>query len=143
MLPSLLSCVLIDHAPHATASHTSCACTHLRKEPGSVRFVSVPFSKIHRFGSVRFGSVRFGSVRFGSENYISRSDAVRPAFFGRVVDWSGSVPRPVPAGPGIHRFGAVRPVRFGFLFLPSLLGFTPKGRVPSETLICPYTFPIR
>ena len=44
---------------------------------GSVRFVSVlGFSKIHRFGS---------------ENYISRFDAVRPAFFGGVVARSASV----------------------------------------------------
>ena len=33
----------------------------------------------------------FDSVRFGSENAIFRFDAVRPAFFGRVVARSGSV----------------------------------------------------
>ena len=30
------------------------------------------------------------------------------------------VPRPVPAGSRIKRFGSVRPVWFGFLFLPVL-----------------------
>ena len=62
-------------------------------------------------------SVRFGSVRFGSENVISRFDAVRPAFFSRVVARSGSVRfrvrfRPVPESNG--------PVRFGFLLLPDV-----------------------
>ena len=65
---------------------------------GSVRFVSVPdFSKINRFGSVRFGSVRFGNRCFP----VRRGSAC--VFRTR----RGSV-----------RFGSVRPVRFGFLFLP-------------------------
>ena len=70
----------------------------------SVQFVAVAdFSKIYRFGS----------VRFGSENYLSRFDAIRPAFFGRVVARSGSVrfgsvPRPVPAGSRLIWFGSVR-----------------------------------
>ena len=80
---------------------------------------------VSRKEPVRFGSVRLrtflkliGSVRFGSENYNSWLDVVRPAFFGRVVARSGSVrfgsvPRPVPAGSGIKRFGSVRPARFG------------------------------
>ena len=52
----------------------------------------------NRKDTVRFDSFRFqtfqkliGSVRFGSEMYFSRFDAVRPAFFGRVVARSGSV----------------------------------------------------
>ena len=61
---------------------------------GSVRFVSVPdFSTFHRFGS----------VRFGSENFVSRSDAVRPAFFGRVVARSASVRFVSASGSGRFR----------------------------------------
>ena len=82
-----------------------------------------------RFGSIRFGSRLFrkliGSVRFGSEMYLSRFDEVRPALFGRVVARSGSVPvrfrvrfRPVPELNGSVRFGAVRPVGFGFSCFP-------------------------
>ena len=49
---------------------------------GSIRFVPVPdFSNIHGLAS----------VRVGSENNFRRFDAVRPAFFGRVVARSGSV----------------------------------------------------
>ena len=46
-----------------------------------------------RFDSFRFRTSRqiIGSVRFGSQNIFSRLDAVRPAFFGRVVARSGSV----------------------------------------------------
>ena len=64
---------------------------------GSVRFVSVRFVlKIKRFGSVRFGNKHFpGSTRFGQR------------FFARVVARFGSVPRPVPAGSEIKRFGSV------------------------------------
>ena len=89
---------------------------------------------------VRFDSFRFrtflrliGSVRFGSEKYSSRFDAVRPAFFGRVVARSGSVSvrfgsslRPVPAGSGINssvRFGSAGSLRFLF---PSCLQ-TPRA----------------
>ena len=83
-------------------------------------FVSVPdFSNIHRFGSVRFGSVRFGSVRFGSEQYLSRFDVVRPAFFGRVVAGSSSVRFVSASGSGRFlnlngsvRFGSADSVRF-------------------------------
>ena len=58
---------------------------------GSVRFVSVPdFSTNHRFRSFRGG------------NFFSRFDAVRPAFFGCVVDRSGSVR--LGSGCGSGRF---------------------------------------
>ena len=83
---------------------------------GSVRFVSVQdFSKL--IGSVRFGKftypvrcgsacvfrTRRGSVQFGSVRFRVRF-------------------RPVPLLT--VRFGSVRPVRFGFLFLPvTLLDF--------------------
>ena len=72
------------------------------------------FSNIRRFGSV------------GSENYISQCDAVRPAFFGRVVARSGLVRFVSASGPGrFHNsmvgLGSVRSVRFGFLFLPDVL----------------------
>ena len=81
----------------------------------------------NRFGSIRFGSViydnssdRFGSVRKFS---CSRFDAVRPAFFGRVVVRSGSVRFVSASGSSPFqnltvRLGSVRPVRLGFLFLP-------------------------
>ena len=51
-----------------------------------------------RFDSLRFRTFRkcIGLVRFGSEICFSRSGAVRPALFERVVARSGSVPRPVP-----------------------------------------------
>ena len=67
-----------------------------------------------RFDSFRFRTFRksIGSVRCGSENVVSRFDAVRPSFFGRVLAQSGSVrflPL-VPAGSG--RFGSVGSVRF-------------------------------
>ena len=78
----------------------------------SIRFVSVPcFSRINRFGSVRFGSETLcsGSTQFGL--LFSDASWLGPVRFG-------SVPRPVPAGSGIKRFGSVRPVRFGFLLLP-------------------------
>ena len=78
------------------------------------------------FGSVRFGSGLFGdsSVCFGSvpKCVFSRFVAVRPAFFGRFVARSGSVRFVSTSGSGrfrnIKRFGSVRPVLFGFLFLP-------------------------
>ena len=62
-------------------------------------------------------------VRFGSENYGSRLDAVRSAFFGRVVARSDSVRFGSACGcrrfqNETVRFGSVEPVRFGFLFLP-------------------------
>ena len=71
---------------------------------GSLRFVSVLdfFSKINRFwaGSVR-KNVFPGSTRFGLLFRIHRG-SVR----------FGSVPRPVPAGSRIQRFGSVRFGRF-------------------------------
>ena len=50
------------------------------------------------------------------------STPVRPAFFSD-ESWLGPVrfgsfPRPVPAGSRVKRFGSVRPIRFGLLFLP-------------------------
>ena len=80
-------------------------CSHQTQEgTGSVRFVSVPdFSKTHRFGSVRFDSVR--------KKKYSRFDAVRLAFFERVVARFDSVRFRVrfrPAPDRIKRFGSVR-----------------------------------
>ena len=82
---------------------------------GSVRFVSVPdFFKNDRFGSVRFGSENQipGSTRFGLR--FSDVSWLGPVRFG-------SFPRPVPAGSRIKLRGSVRPVRFGFLFLPAII----------------------
>ena len=77
---------------------------------GSVRFVSVPdFSKIVRFGSVRFGNLVFPVRRGSACGFQTRRGSVR----------FDSVPRPVPAGFRIIQFGQVRPVRFGFLFIPA------------------------
>ena len=74
---------------------------------GSIRFASVPdfFRKL------------IGPVRFGSETNISQFDAVRPAFFGRIVARSDSVRfrvrfRPVPELHGSVRFGSAGSVRF-------------------------------
>ena len=68
-----------------------------RKRFGSIRFGSRLF-KIDRFGSVRKcifpGSTQFG-LRFSDTPWLA------PVRFG-------SVPRPVPAGSGIKRFGSVR-----------------------------------
>ena len=71
-------------------------------------------------GSIRFGLVRTntfpGSTRFGLR-------CLNAAWFGPVR--FGSFPRLVLAGSRSKPFGSVRPVRFGFLFLP-------------DKLICPY-----
>ena len=84
----------------------------------------------NRFGSIRFGSglfdnspVRFGSVRFGSVRKIQFPGSTRFGLPFSDASWLGpdrfgSFPRPVPAGSRIKRFDSVRPVRFGFLFLP-------------------------
>ena len=76
-------------------------------------------------GSVRFGSGLFekSSVRFGSANHLSGSTRFGLRFLN--VSWLGpvrfgSVPRPVPAVSRIKWFGSVRPVRFGFFFLPEV-----------------------
>ena len=70
----------------------------------------------NRKDTVRFGSVRNlcfpGSTRFGLR--FSDTPWIGPVRFG-------SVPRPVPAGSGIKRFGSVRPIRFDFSFLPYIL----------------------
>ena len=85
----------------------------MQEGTGSIRFVSVPDSFWKFIGSVRFGSMnsffrvqrssacafrtRRGSVRFGSVRFRVRF-------------------RPVPELNGL-----VRPVRFGFLFLPGYI----------------------
>ena len=85
----------------------------IQEGTGSVRFVSVPdfSSNISRFVSVRFGSVRkimfSGSTRFGLR--FSDASWLDPVRFD-------SVPRPVPAGSRIKRFGSAGSVRF---LLPS------------------------
>ena len=83
-----------------------------RKEPG-------------RLDSFRWRTfpTLIGSVGFGSDNYLSRFDALRPAFFGRVVASSGSVRFVSASGFSRFqnetvRFGSGRPLRFGFLLLP-------------------------
>ena len=86
-----------------------------RKEP--VRFDSFRFRSFLKFvGSVRFGSVRKivvpGSTRFGLR--FSDTSWLSPVRFG-------SFPRSVPSGSRVKRFGSVRPVRFGLLFLPERL----------------------
>ena len=90
-----------------------------RKEP--VRFDSFQFRTVSDCLTIH----RFGSVRFGSENQLSRFDAVRPALFERVMVRSGSLRFGSAFGSGRFRnysvrFGSVRPVRFGFLFLPGV-----------------------
>ena len=57
--------------------------------------------------------------------YFTRFDAVRLAFFGHAVARSGSVRFGSASGSGRFRnytvrFGSVRPVRFGFSFLPDI-----------------------
>ena len=76
---------------------------------GSIRFDSGLFENSARFDTVFPGSTRFG-LRF------SDSSRLGPVRFG-------SIPCPVPAGPRINRFVSVRPVRFGFLFLPDFGSF--------------------
>ena len=94
-----------------------------------------------RFGSVRFGSglfenssVRFGSVRFGNFIFpVRRGSAC--AFWtrgGSIRFGSVPLPRPVPADSRIKRFGSVwfgsvRPVRFGFFFIPEFLSALKQG----------------
>lgn len=98
--------VLVSQAPGPfKAARGSCH----SKEP--VRFGSVPhFSKNNRFGSVRFGNSFSGSTRFGLR--FSDASWLGPVRFGSVrfrVRF-----RPVP-----EFIVSVRPVRLGFLFLPS------------------------
>ena len=106
-----------SHAPREEKSHD-----FVQEGTGLIRFVPVPdFSNNHRFGSVRYGSVRFGSAR--TKCCFFWFDAVRPALFERVMVRSGSVRFVSASGSGRFqnqtvRFCAVRPVRFGFLFLP-------------------------
>ena len=95
----------------------------LQKGTGLVQFVSLPdFSTIHRFGSVRMiicpVSTRFG-LRFSGASWLGH-----PVGFG-------SLPRPVPAGSKIKRFGSVRPVRFGFLLLPVI---ETRQTIPSRAI---------
>ena len=80
-----------------------------------------------RTGRNRCGSgiSQNSSVQFGSDKWLSRFDAVRPAFFGRVVARAGSVRFVSVSGSGRFlsytvRFHSLRPVRFGFLFLPAV-----------------------
>ena len=92
-------------------SYKKAAASSRQEGAGSARSVSVPdFSNK-------------SSVRFGSENQCSRFDAVRPSLFGRIAAGSGSVRFVFAAGSGRFqnstvRFGSVRPVWFGFLFIP-------------------------
>ena len=69
----------------------------------------------NRMETVRFGLVRNlfvpGSTRRGLRFWDT--PWLGPVQFG-------SVPRPVPAGSGIKRFGSVQPVRFAFSFLPGM-----------------------
>ena len=64
----------------------------------------------NRFGSIRFGSGLFenSSVRFGSDFCFPRFDAFRPAFFGRVVAWSGLVRFVSASGSGWFQNETVR-----------------------------------
>ena len=77
-----------------------------RKRFGPIRFGSKLVRKL--FGSVRFGSVRKcmfpGSTWFGLR--FSDTPWLCPVRFG-------AVPRPVPAGSGITRFGSIRFGWFG------------------------------
>ena len=77
----------------------------LAEETGRARQAAGGFSGeqeatrvMSRKESVRFDSFRFrtfrkliGLVRFDSDGYFSQFDAIRPAFFGRVVARSSSV----------------------------------------------------
>ena len=102
---------MIIHAqPHAPVRHPCVfyPCDdndNKRKE--TVRFDSFRFQTFFENLSVRFGSVRIfmisGSTRFGLR--FSDTLWLGPVRFG-------SVPRPVPAGSGIKRFGSVRFGRF-------------------------------
>ena len=76
----------------------------------------IPSAGRNRFDSFRF-QFEISSVRFGSENSVSRFDAVRLAFLGRVVARSGSVRfrvrfRPVPELNGSVWFGSAGSIRF-------------------------------
>ena len=92
---------------HATTSRCPWQDPNVRKEP------------------VRFDSFRFRTSTinwFGSENIYSRFYAVRPAFFWRVTIRPCSIRFGSLCGSGrfrnyMVRFGSVRPVRFGFLFV--------------------------
>ena len=77
---------------------------------GSARFVSV--LDFYLLGSVRFGNCFYGSMR-------SDLRFLKASWFGRVR--FGSVPRPVPAGSKIKRFGSVRFGLFGSVSYSFLL----------------------
>ena len=92
----------------------------------------------NRFGSIRFGSGLFEnlSVRFASVRKITFPASTRFGLRFSDASWLGpirfgSIPRPVPAGSRIKRFGSVRfgsvrSVRFGFLFLPVVPSRSPQ-----------------
>ena len=82
---------------------------------------------LSRYSLLISGRSRFGSIvsvpemsRFASDNSMSRSDAARPACFGRVVARSGSVRvRPVPESNGSVRSGRFGSVSYSFLLYTS------------------------
>ena len=86
-----------------------------------------------RFDRFRFWTFRsiIGSVRIGSENNISGFDAVRPAFFGRVVARSGSVRFVSASNSG--RFQK-QTVRFGHMYHVSVLPRTTLCTTPYISL---------
>ena len=109
----LISTLILTQHTFTLISTAGCAPERLRPRQegtGSVRFGSRPFEESSaRFGLVRFGDVFFpGSARFG----LCFSDAS-----GLGLVRFGSVPRLVPTGSRIKRFGLVRLVRFGFYSL--------------------------
>ena len=101
--------LLCDHSRSSTCTCATSMCFY----PCDVNDKQNNRKETVRFDSFRFRTFRklIGSVRCGSAcAFRTRRGSVR----------FGSVPRPVPAGSGIKRFGSVQPVRFGFSFLPEI-----------------------
>ena len=96
-----------------------------------------------RFDSFRFQTFRklIGSVRFGSEMYFSPVRRGLACIFRtrRGSVRFGSVPRPVPAGSGIKRFGSVRFGRFGSVSHSFLSLVPPGSRRGASCMFCKQT----
>ena len=116
----------------------------ISKDKGTTRRRKRRLGALRRMEPVRLDSFRFRTFRRFSENKFFWFEALRPAFFGRVVVRSGSVRFVSASGSDRFqhytvRFGSVRPVRFGLLFLPGCghAGATPGWALGGDVPVCP------
>ena len=119
--------IIITRLPRPRRATTARSATSWARRTSSSRSFP-PSSGRKRFASIRFGSVSFEKslFRFGSVWQLFLSGSMRFGLYFLNASWFGpvrfgSVPRPVPAGSEIKRFGSVRPigsVSYSFLRLP-------------------------